>query len=136
MQDNGKPLSPTLSPLVPRGEREKSAVLATGRSTICSPCNRPRRKSSYLIRLAALAERCYVVGVKSLTIKLGEGAYARLESQAKASKRSKGSLIRELLAQQTNGRQESLGEALADLCGCLKGAKDLSTRGLKGYGRR
>ena len=45
-------------------------------------------------------------------------------------------VIGELLAQQTNGRQESLGGALADLCGCLKGAKDLSTRGLEGYGRR
>ena len=93
-------------------------------------------KSSYSIQLAALADRCYLVGVKSLTIKLGEGVYAWLEAQAKASKRSKGSLIREYLAQQTNGQQESLGEALADLCGCLKGARDLSTRGLKGYGRR
>jgi len=74
--------------------------------------------------------------VKSLTIKLDDGTYAWLDSQAKASKRSKGSLIRELLARRTNGRQESLGEALADLCGSLNGPKDLSTRGLKGYGRR
>ncbi|MEY2429003.1 MAG: hypothetical protein QOJ40_1888 [Verrucomicrobiota bacterium] len=74
--------------------------------------------------------------MKSLTIKLDEGAYAWLESQAKVSKRSKGSLIRELVGQQTDGGQESLGEALADLCGCLKGPKDLSTRPLKGYGRR
>ena len=83
-----------------------------------------------------MAESGYLIGVKSLTIKLDDGAYAWLESQAKAAKRSKGSLVRELLAQQANGRQESLGEALADLCGCLNGPKDLSTRGLKGYGRR
>ena len=30
MRYKGKPLSPTLSPLVPRGEREKTAVPATG----------------------------------------------------------------------------------------------------------
>ena len=74
--------------------------------------------------------------MKTLTIKLDEGAYAWLEAQAKAAKRSKGSLIRELVGQQTQGGQESLADALADLCGSLKGAKDLSTRSLKGYGRR
>lgn len=74
--------------------------------------------------------------MKSLTIKLDDTIYRWLHSQAKALRRSKGSLIRELLEQRVNGNKQSLGDALGDLCGCLEGSKNLSTRSLKGYGRR
>jgi predicted transcriptional regulator len=71
-----------------------------------------------------------------LTIKLKSDQEAWLQRQAKALKRSKGTIIRELIDQQQEGKNGTLGQALADLCGCLSGSKDLSTRALKGYGRR
>jgi hypothetical protein len=72
----------------------------------------------------------------TLTIKIEREQEAWLERQAKALKRSKGGIIRELIRRQQVAPTGSLGEALADLCGCLSGSKDLSTRSLKGYGRR
>jgi len=72
----------------------------------------------------------------TLTIKLEREQEAWLDEQAKALKRSKGGIIRDLIKQQQVRPQGSLGEALADLCGCVSGSKDLSTRPLKGYGRR
>jgi len=71
----------------------------------------------------------------TITIKLEPEQDAWLERQAKALKRSKGAIIRELIHQQQATTNGSLGQALADLRGCLKGSKDLSTRRLKGYGR-
>jgi predicted transcriptional regulator len=72
----------------------------------------------------------------TLTIKLEREQAAWLEQQAKTRKRSKGGIIRDLIQRQQVRPEGSLGEALADLCGCLSGSKDLSTRPLKGYGRR
>jgi hypothetical protein len=72
----------------------------------------------------------------TLTIKLEREQEAWLEQQAKVLKRSKGGIIRDLIQRQQVRPEGSLGEALADLCGCLSGSKDLSTRPLKGYGRR
>jgi predicted transcriptional regulator len=73
--------------------------------------------------------------VQTLTIKLKPEQDAWLKRQAKALKRSKGSVIRDLIHQQQTRPNGSLGQALADLRGCLKGSKELSTRRLKGYGR-
>jgi len=77
-----------------------------------------------------------LLAVQTLTIKLEPEQEAWLQSQAKTLKRSKGSIIRDLIAQQQTRKDGSLGQALADLRGCLKGSKDLSTRRLNGYGRR
>ena len=73
--------------------------------------------------------------MQTLTIKLEPEQDAWLERQARALKRSKGGIIRDLIHQQQAGKNSSVGQALADLRGCLKGSKDLSTRRLKGYGR-
>ena len=73
--------------------------------------------------------------MRTLTIKLKPEQDAWLQKQARALKRSKGGIIRELIAQRQAGQNGSLGDALADLRGCLRGSKDLSTRSLKGYGR-
>ncbi len=78
----------------------------------------------------------YLRQMHTLTIKLESEQDAWLRGQSKALKRSKGAIIRELISQQQAGKNGSLGQALADLRGCLKGSKDLSTRPLKGYGRR
>ena len=74
--------------------------------------------------------------MRTLTIKLKPEHDVWLEKQAKALKRSKGGIIRDLVDQRQAGQNGSLGQTLADLRGCLEGSKDLSTRPLKGYGRR
>ena len=73
--------------------------------------------------------------MQTLTIKLEREQDVWLERQAKALKRSKGGIIRDLIHQQQTRKNGSLGDALADLRGCLSGSKDLSTRRLQGYGR-
>jgi hypothetical protein len=72
----------------------------------------------------------------TLTIKLRPEQDAWLEKQAKAMKRSKGGIVRDVIDQRQAARSGSLGQTLSDLRGCLQGSKDLSTRPLKGYGRR
>ena len=77
----------------------------------------------------------YFRDMHTLTIKLESEQDAWLRRQAKASKRSKGAIIRELISHQQAVKNGSLGQTLADLRGCLKGSKDLSARPLRGYGR-
>jgi predicted transcriptional regulator len=72
----------------------------------------------------------------TLTIKLELEQQAWLDRQARTLKRSKGGIIRDLIKRQQVRPEGSLGEALADLCGSVSGSPDLSTRPLKGYGRR
>lgn len=74
--------------------------------------------------------------MRTLTIKLKPGQDAWLKQQAAALKRSKGGIVRDLIEHRQAGQNGSLGQALSDLRGCLRGSKDLSTRPLKGYGRR
>ena len=78
----------------------------------------------------------YRLAMTTLTIKLEWEQEAWLEQQARVLRRSKGGIIRDLIKRQQVRPEGSVGEALADLCGCLSGSKDLSTRPLKGYGRR
>ena len=74
--------------------------------------------------------------VKTLTIKLEAHQDAWLEAQAQSLRRSKGSILRDLVTERQRGTGKgSLGHTLRDLCGSLKGPKDLSTRSMKGYGR-
>ena len=73
--------------------------------------------------------------MRSLTIKLEPEQDAWLEQQSHAWKRSKGDLVRELISERQTAQEGSLCLALADLCGCLEGMKDLSDRSLKGFGR-
>jgi len=86
--------------------------------------------------LASLSRGCYLRTMTTLTIKLEPAQAAGLSRHARALKRSKGGVIRTLIQQQQTGPHGSVGQARADLCGCLRGSKDLSTRLLKGYGRR
>ena len=76
-----------------------------------------------------------IFNMRTLTIKLKPEQDAWLEQQARAVKRSKGALIRDLISrQQAAGNDATLGQQLADLRGCLSGSRNLSTRSLKGYG--
>lgn len=78
---------------------------------------------------------CYLLEMRTLTIKLSPRAEAWLTAEARAGRRSKGAVIRDLIARRQAAKQGSVGESLSDLCGSLKGSKELSTRALKGYGR-
>jgi hypothetical protein len=89
----------------------------------------------FILGIALLAAGCYTVTVQTLTIKLERDQQVWLEEQARSLKRSKGAVIRDLIKQQQLDATGSLGQALADLRGCLQGSKKLSTRPLNGYGR-
>ena len=71
----------------------------------------------------------------TLTVRLGREQRRWLEKQARKLNRSKSQIIRELIKSRMLTERQTVGEALADLCGCLKGSRDLSTRSLRGYGR-
>ena len=86
--------------------------------------------------LARLSVGGYPSAMTTLTIKIEPQQQAWLDRQAKALKRSKGGIIRDLIQRQQIRPEGSLGEALADLRGSVRGSRDLSTRPLKGYGRR
>lgn len=73
--------------------------------------------------------------VKTLTIKLEPHQEEWLSRQSRALKRSKGSLLRELIDERQGAKSDGVGPLLRDLCGSLEGSRDLSTRSLKGYGR-
>ena len=73
--------------------------------------------------------------MRTLTIKLEPQQHRWLARQARLLKKSKGEVIRELIQQTHVNPRGSVGEALADLCGCLNGSKNLSTRSLKRYGQ-
>jgi hypothetical protein len=76
------------------------------------------------------------IGVKTLTIKLESGQDAWLQAQAQSLRRSKGSILRDLITERQRGAGKgSLGHTLRDLCGTVEGPQDLSTRSTKGYGR-
>ncbi len=74
--------------------------------------------------------------MNGITIKLETAQINWLSSQAKARRCSKALIVRDLIERQrTRTGRQSLHERMQDLCGTLKGSKDLSIRKLKGYGR-
>jgi len=74
--------------------------------------------------------------MNGLTIKLNAGQIGWLRSQAKVRGCSKAGIVRDLIERQRAERKnQSLHDRMRDLCGTLKGSKDLSTRKLRGYGR-
>ena len=62
---------------------------------------------------------------------------ALLKEQAKALGRSRAAIVRDLIDQHlANKKRPSLYEQAKDLCGSVRGSKDLSTRRLTGFGQR
>jgi predicted transcriptional regulator len=62
--------------------------------------------------------------MRTLTIKLDAEEERWLEDRARALKRSKGSIVRDLIARQRATGSENVGEGLADLCGSEKGSRN------------
>ena len=77
--------------------------------------------------------------METVTLKLERKQVALLRGQAKALKRSQSAIIRDLidthLDPKSPHKRPSLYDLTKDLCGSVRGPKDLSTRPLTGYGR-
>jgi len=73
--------------------------------------------------------------METLTLKLDQRHLQRLKEQAEASGRSQAAVVRDLIDRHLGRRKRSLHDQAKDLCGTIDGARDLSTRRLKDYGR-
>ena len=74
--------------------------------------------------------------METVTLKMERKHIALLKDRAKALGRSQAAIVRDLIEKQLDKKKRpSLYERAKDLCGSLRGPKDLSTRPLTGYGR-
>lgn len=79
--------------------------------------------------------------MKTISLKLPESLLARLNSEAKRSKRSKSEFVRRclenVLEDQGTGAKGSCFDLAADLCGIIEGPGDLSynKKHMAGFGR-
>jgi len=74
--------------------------------------------------------------MKTVTLKMDSKQIALLKAQAKALRRSQGAIVRDLIERHLAPKKRlSLYQQAKDLCGSVRGPKDLSTRPLTGYGR-
>jgi hypothetical protein len=74
--------------------------------------------------------------METVTLKLERKQISALKERAKALGRSQAAVMRDLIDEHlTNKKRPSLHDLTKDLCGSVRGPKDLSTRPLTGYGR-
>ena len=74
--------------------------------------------------------------METVTLKMDRRHIVLLKEQAKALGRSQAAVVRELIDQHlARKKRPSLHDLAKDLCGSVRGSKDLSTRPLTGYGR-
>ena len=74
--------------------------------------------------------------METVAIKMEKRQIALLKQRAKALRRSQAAIVRDLIDEHLGrSKTPSLYERARDLCGSLRGSKDLSTRALTGYGR-
>ena len=74
--------------------------------------------------------------METVTLKMERRHIALLKGRAKALGRSQAAVVRELIEEHLDQKKRpSLYDLTKDLCGSVRGAKDLSTRPLTGYGR-
>jgi hypothetical protein len=73
--------------------------------------------------------------METVTLKLDRRHIQRLKDQAEATGRSQAAVVRDMIDRHLGGKKPSLHDRCRDLCGSIAGAKDTSTRTLKGYGR-
>jgi hypothetical protein len=73
--------------------------------------------------------------VRAVKIKTERRNVALLKERTKASRRSQGAVVRDLIDKHLVKKLKlSLYKRAKDLCGSVRGPKDLSTRPLTGYG--
>ena len=74
--------------------------------------------------------------METVTLKMERKHIALLKERAKALGRSRAAVVRDLIDEHlAQKKRPSLHDLAKDLCGSLRGPKDLSTRPLTGYGR-
>ena len=75
--------------------------------------------------------------METVTLKLDRRHIEMLKERARASGRSQGAIVRDLIEQHLGEKRKrlSLHDRARDLCGSVSGPRDLSTRRLTGYGR-
>ena len=74
--------------------------------------------------------------MKTVSLKLNGEQVSWLDQQAGGQRRSRSAIVRDLIDERRSKRgPASLYARTKDLCGSLRGSKDLSTRPLKRYGR-
>jgi len=74
--------------------------------------------------------------MQTVTLKMDRKQIALLRERAKVLRRSQAAIVRELIDEHLGGgKRPSLYEQAKDICGSVRGSKDLSTRPLTRYGR-
>jgi len=74
--------------------------------------------------------------METVTLKMERRQVALLKERAQALGRSRAAVVRDLIDKHLAGKKKpSLYDLTKDLCGSVRGPKDLSTRPLTGYGR-
>ena len=74
--------------------------------------------------------------METVTLKMDRRQIELLRKRAKALRRSQAAIVRDLIDEHlTPKKHPSLLERAKDLCGSVRGSRDLSTRPLSGYGR-
>ena len=73
--------------------------------------------------------------METVTLKLDRRHIQRLKDRAEATGRSRAAVVRDLIDRHLGRKKPSLHDQAKDLCGSVSGARDASSRKLKGYGR-
>ena len=74
--------------------------------------------------------------METVTLKMDRSQIALLNERAKALGRFKAAVVRDLIDEHlARKKRPSLYERAKDLCGSVRGSRNLSTRPLTGYGR-
>jgi hypothetical protein len=74
--------------------------------------------------------------METVTFKMDRRHIQRLKDHARASGRSQGAVVRDLIERHLGPKKRpSLHDRARDLCGSVSGSKDASVRSLTGYGR-
>jgi hypothetical protein len=90
----------------------------------------------FFVEVDLLAQKEYFSLMETVTLKMDRKHIALLREQAKVLGRSQAAVVRDLIQQHLAPKKRlSLYERAKDLCGSLRGPRNLSTRPLTGYGR-
>jgi hypothetical protein len=73
--------------------------------------------------------------METVTLKLDRRQIQRLKDHAESTGRSQAAVVRDLIDRHLSRTKPSLHDQARDVCGSVSGAKNTSTRRLKGYGR-
>jgi len=74
--------------------------------------------------------------METVTLKMDRRHIQMLKDRAEATGRSQAAVVRDLIERNLGRKKRpSLHDRARDVCGSVAGARNLSTRKLKGYGR-